>query len=148
MAREARALLSHRGMDANGLDLIAVDDPRVEPIWRALEAQAQPSYFLTWGWVENWLATLPFHARPTLAVLSNGGEPAAAFFLAQRRVRRKLVLQSNALYFNATGSPPHDEVAIEHNGMLAAPGARRSLSELLAMLPADWDELFLPAIDR
>lgn len=135
-------------MDGNGLDLIAVDDPRVEPIWRALEAQAQPSYSLTWGWIENWLATLPAETRPALAVISNGGEPAAAFFLAQRRVRRKFVLQSNALYFNATGSPRHDEISIEHNGMLAAPGARRSLSGLLEMLPAEWDELHLPAIDR
>jgi CelD/BcsL family acetyltransferase involved in cellulose biosynthesis len=135
-------------MDRNGLDLIAAGDPRIESIWRALEAQAQPSYFLTWGWIENWLAALPAEERPSLAVISNGGEPAAAFFLAQRRVRRNFVLQSNALYFNATGSPRHDEVAIEHNGMLAAPGARRSLSGLLEMLPAEWDELYLPAIDR
>jgi hypothetical protein len=81
-------------------------------------------------------------------VIVDRGEPAAAFFLAQRRLRRSLLLTSNALYFNSTGSPKLDELAIEHNGMLTAPGARRSLAYVLDLLPGHWDELFLPAIDR
>lgn len=136
-------------MDRRGLDLLAPSDPAVERIWRALEAHAQPSsYFLSWGWISNWLAALPADQRPALAVMHDGHEPSAAFFLAQRRVRRNLVLQSNALYFNATGSTKHDDLGIAHNGMLAAPGARRSLAHVLELLPADWDELHLPAVDR
>lgn len=135
-------------MDRRALDLVDARDARVERIWRSLEANAQPSYFLSWGWIENWLAALPADETPSLAVIHDGDAPAAAFFLAQRRVRRNFVLQANALYFNATGSPKLDGVSIEHNGMLAAPGARRSLSGILDMLPADWDELHLPAVDR
>lgn len=134
--------------DSRRLELIDPRDPSVERIWRSLEAQAQPSYFLSWGWIDNWLDALPSEDRPSLAVISEGGSPAAAFFLAQRRVRRSLVLGSNALYFNATGAPRLDELGVEHNGMLTTPGARRSLAGVLALLPGDWDELFLPAVDR
>lgn len=130
------------------LDLLAPSDPAVERIWRDLEAHARPSYFLSWGWVSNWLAALPEDHRPSLAVMHDGHEPNAAFFLAQRRVRRNLVLQSNALYFNATGSPKHDELGIANNGMLARPGARRSLAHVLEQLPTDWDELHVPAVDN
>lgn len=134
--------------DRRGLELIDARDAHVERLWRSLEAHAQPSYFLSWGFIENWLAALPSDERPALALIVDGGQPAAAFFLAQRRVRRNLVMSSNALYFNATGAPKLDELAIEHNGMLTAPGANRSLSGVLSLLPGDWDELFLPAIDR
>src|SRR5688572_28816020 len=125
-------------MERCRLDLLAPNDPAIGRIWRALEAHAHPSYFLSWGWISNWLAALPDENRPSLAVMHDGHEPAAAFFLAQRRVRRNLVLQSNALYFNATGSPKHDDLGIANNGMLAAPGARRSLAHVLDMLPAEW----------
>jgi CelD/BcsL family acetyltransferase involved in cellulose biosynthesis len=133
---------------SSGLDLVDARDPHVERIWRALEAHTQPSYFLSWGFIKNWLAALPDDELPSLAVVVDGGEPAAAFFLAQRRTRRNLVRTNNALYFNATGSPRHDELGIEHNGMLAAPGARRSLAAVLDLIPGEWDELFLPAVDR
>jgi CelD/BcsL family acetyltransferase involved in cellulose biosynthesis len=135
-------------MSGSHLHLIDAHDPHVERIWQTLEAVAQPSYFLSWGFIENWLAALPADELPALAVFERAGEASAAFFLAQRRVRRNLVLTSNALYFNATGSPKHDELTIEHNGMLAAPGANRSLAAVLDQLPEDWDELFLPALDR
>lgn len=135
-------------MDRRALDLLATSDPAIERIWRSLEAVAHPSYFLSWGWVSNWLAALPVAERPALAVMHDGRDVSAAFFLAQRRVRRNLVLQNNALFFNASGSSRHDDLGIAHNGMLTAPGARRSLAHVLDGLPADWDELHLPAIDR
>lgn len=134
--------------DSRGLELLDARDEHVERIWQALEGHAQPSYFLSWGWIRNWLAALPAEDRPALAVIREGGEPHAAFFLARRRVRRSLLLTSDALYFNATGSPRLDERGIECNGMLAAPGARRSLATVLELLPGDWDELYLPALDR
>lgn len=135
-------------MHGKALDLVDARDASAERIWRSLQTHAPHSYFLSWGWIENWLAALPVDETPALAVVHDGDQPSAAFFLAQRRVRRNFVMQSNALYFNATGSPRHDEISIEHNGLLAAPGARRSLASLLDLLPGEWDELFLPALDR
>src|SRR5688500_13212443 len=130
------------------LEIIDGHDPQVPLIWRALEAHAQPSYFLSWGWIENWLAAVPAEEKPSLAVLTDRGDVTGAFFLTQRRLRRNLLMTSNALYFNATGSPRHDHLAIEHNGMLTAPGAKRSLAAVLDLLPGEWDEVFLPALDR
>ncbi len=136
------------GMESHGLEILDARDPRTEQIWRGLEAVAQPSYFLSWAWIDNWLSSLPDDEAPSLAVVHDGGEPVAAFFLAQRKERRSLLRTANTLYFNATGSSKHDEISIEHNGMLAAPGARRSLSAILDLLPGEWDELYLPALDR
>lgn len=134
--------------DVRDLQLIDVRDSDVGRIWQSLEARGQHSYFLSWGFIENWLASLSADERPSLAVILDRGQPSAAFFLAHKRLRRNLLMTSNALYFNATGSPKRDELGIEHNGMLAAPGARRSLAAVLELLPGEWDELFLPAIDR
>ena len=132
--RLARSLSMHRS-----LVLVDSRDPRVEQTWRLLEAQAQPPYFLSWGWIERWLGALPSDQTPPLAVVEDDHAPVAAFFLGRHK---------HALYFNATGSPRHDELCIEHNGLLAAPGACRSLAQLVELLPPDWGELHLPAIDR
>jgi hypothetical protein len=119
-------------------------DPRVEPVWRALEANAQPTFFLSWGWIENWLACLPRETRPRLAMVLEDGRPAAAFFLGRRRIRRRFVA-SDALFVNTTGL---GELAIEHNGILREPTSDCSLLSIVGMLPDDWDELHLPAIDQ
>lgn len=143
----ARALLKPRVM-TRGLELLAADDPHAERIWQSLEAHARPSYFLSWGFIRHWLDAVPADERPSLAVICDRGEPAAAFLLARRHVRHHLGRETRALYFNATGSPAHDQLALEHNGLLAAPGTRRSLAALVDLLPAGWDELHLPAVDR
>ena len=131
------------------LELMDATDPRAEQTWRDLEGKAyRPPYFLSWGWVESWLAALPDDRKPALAVVRERGEPAAAFFLGFRRERRHVVMDSDVYYFNTTGVPRHDELCIEHNGLIAAPGADRSLAGLLDVLPGTWDEVVLPAVDR
>jgi CelD/BcsL family acetyltransferase involved in cellulose biosynthesis len=118
---------------------------RAETIWRDLERAAQPTYFLTWGWIENWLAMLPRDETPALAVIREAGAPTGAFFLGRRRLLRHRVLPSRAAFVNATGVTSHDELCIEHNGVL---GRGCSLAGLIELLPDDWDELFLPGVDR
>ena len=61
------------------LEIIAPHAPRAEAIWRDLERTACPAYFLTWGWVENWLAMLPRSEAPGLAVIRDAGEITGAF---------------------------------------------------------------------
>jgi CelD/BcsL family acetyltransferase involved in cellulose biosynthesis len=129
------------------LELVDPYSPRVEEIWRALEAKAQPTYFLSWGWMENWLACLPRHEAPRLAVLARDGEPVGACFVGKRRVRRHGVVPSRAVYVNATGLEAYDELCLEHNAILAAPDGGASFAALVGLLPGDWDELFLPATD-
>ncbi|MCE9575382.1 MAG: GNAT family N-acetyltransferase [Deltaproteobacteria bacterium] len=121
---------------------------QVAAVWRALEHSAQPLYFLTWGWIVTWLACLPRVDVPELAVVFDNGEPIAAGFLGQRRLRRHHILPSRARYLNATGVVHHDELCAEHNAVLCAPGRRLRAAELVGLVPDDWDELFLPAAAR
>jgi len=116
---------------------------RAETLWRQLE-ETTSVYFLRWGWVENWLASLPRAALPRLAVVERGGAPVAAAFVARRRLLRHGFVPSRALFLNATGDPALDDVWIEHNGVVGD----AALSELVAALPGGWDELFVPAADE
>ncbi|MBV8759640.1 MAG: GNAT family N-acetyltransferase [Deltaproteobacteria bacterium] len=120
------------------LDVIDARDPRAAATWRDLEARSPSSYFLSPAWVETWLASLPEDAMPHLAVTR---DRSAACWLGRREVRRHGVLGSRAIFLNTTGFDRYDEVCIEHNKILGNGAA------LVAALPKDWDELFLPAVD-
>lgn len=128
------------------LERLAAHAPSVERIWRELEARAKPSYFLTWGWMENWLACLPKRELPELAVLRRDGRPVAACFLRQRKLRRHGVITSRALFVNMTGLDAFDEITLEHNGLLGDGSV--SLATLVAALPGRWDEVYVPAADE
>jgi hypothetical protein len=78
-------------------------------------------------------------------VIRDAGEITGAFFLGRRRLVRHRVLPSSAAFVNATGRPIRDELCIEHNGIL---GRECTLAKLIELLPDDWDELFLPGVDR
>jgi CelD/BcsL family acetyltransferase involved in cellulose biosynthesis len=129
------------------LTFLDARDARVEAIWRTLEAAARPTYFLTWGWIETWLAALPPVAMPRLAVIREGGAVVAACFLGDRRMFRRRVIPLRATSLNTTGIPQLDELCIEHNNVLCVPGTSWSLAALIELLPPAWDELALPAID-
>ncbi|MDB4954005.1 MAG: hypothetical protein JWO36_1574 [Myxococcales bacterium] len=85
---------------------------------------------------------------PQLAVISDGDAPIGAFFLGRQRIRRSGVFASDALFLNATGTPRHDELTIEHNGILSNRHSMRSLASIVDLLPGQWHELFLPAINK
>ena len=119
-------------------------DPRIEQIWRDLEVDANPSYFQSWGWIENWLACLPREHIPPLAVVTHDDRPIAAFFLGQRRVLRHGFIPSALLYLNTTGDDDH---CVEHNNVLRTPSGV-TLDRIIELLPAGWDELVLPAVGR
>jgi CelD/BcsL family acetyltransferase involved in cellulose biosynthesis len=125
------------------LELLDPYSMEAERIWRDFEIARPPSYFLSWGWVENWLACLPHESAPRLAVVFAGGAPLSAFFLAKRFVLRNRVMPSRALYFNTTGIPRIDLLWIEYNGLV---GHDMPLVDLLRLIPRGWDELYLPGL--
>src|SRR5262245_2162937 len=126
-----RGLLPLRSMPRR-LEILDPCAPRAETIWRELELTERPPYFLTWGWIENWLAMLPRAEAPRLAVIRDGGEISGAFFLGRRTLVRHRVLPSRAAFLNATGLPSRDQLLIEHNGIL---GRGCTLATLLELLP-------------
>lgn len=130
------------------LTVLDAHDVRVEAIWRTLEAVARPTYFLTWGWIETWLAALPRESMPQLAIFREGGVAVGACFLGRRRAVRHGIVPVRGMYINATGIPRFDELCIEHNRVMCRPGTAWPLAGLVRLLPGGWDELILPGVDR
>lgn len=129
------------------LEILSPFSGRAEATWLSLEADARPTYFLTWAWIENWLACLPRNEAPQLVVVMDHDRPVAACFLARRNLRRRGVVVSRAAFLNTTGIRRYDALCVEHNGLLAT-DPRISIATMAALLPGDWDEMFMPALDR
>ena len=84
----------------------------MEKIWRQLEVGARPPYTQSWGWIENWLASLD-HEPPLAVIYDDSGAPIAAAFEDQPVLR--------APAFPALGSSGSDyritldrELAVPH----------------------------------
>lgn len=127
------------------LDLLDPYSDDAGSVWRTLESAAPTSYFLSWPWVENWLACVPRRAAPHLAVVSDTSGPRAAFVLGRRFHVRNRIVPTRAMFLNATGNTCFDSVCIEYNGLV---GSDLPLDHLIDVLPSDWDELYMPGIDE
>jgi hypothetical protein len=118
------------------VDVLDARSPRAAQVWNSLPCH---SYFLSWSWVENWLACLPADQAPALHVFD--GRSAA--FLTRRLALRHRVVPSRSLYLNTTGVYQLDDICSEYNGLA---GADLSIDALVDALPGGWDELWLPAM--
>jgi hypothetical protein len=121
------------------LELIDPYSRDAQQLWTSLDA---PSFFTSWGWIENWLACLPADQVPRLAVFRDGDRIGAGCLGVQHGVRRR-VIPTRSLHLNATGVKRLDDVIIEYNGLI---GSEPPLAAFLAALPEPWDEVELPGI--
>jgi hypothetical protein len=126
---------------------IAGNLKRIKEIWEGLEESANDSFFLSWGWMENWISSLPDHVKPELAVFLEGNEPLLAFFLGKANLVRKYLFRSRGWFVNATGIPDFDRITIEYNGFLCKHQESFGFIEILKNLPDSWDEFYLPGLD-
>lgn len=117
----------------------------VQELWEPLAEACRSSYFLSWPWVENWLATLPPTTALQLLVVGHGSDVIAAGFVGRRTMVRNRLLPTRARFLNATGHLEIDEICIEHNRLLTRDGS--GLRQFVDALPGAWDELFLGAMD-
>lgn len=93
----------------------------VERDWRRLEADASPSFFLSWNWIGTLLETVPPAAAPRLLRGTAAGRTVALAVLGDAAIRRHRIVRARRWVLNATGDPALDCVHLEHNGLLAAP---------------------------
>jgi len=121
--------------------------PRIKSIWCEFCASADVTYFLSWGWVENWLTCLPEDSRPQLAMICQDGSPVVIFFLKKNHFIRKRLFTSRGWFVNAIGKPVYDNIWIEYNRFLHLLSENISLRKIIALLPDPWDELLLPGLD-
>jgi CelD/BcsL family acetyltransferase involved in cellulose biosynthesis len=120
----------------------------LEHEWRALEAVAHPSFFISWAWIGNLLAMIPAASRPMLLRgRARGGTVALALLGNTVNRRRHGLIRSRGLYLNETGDPRFDALTIEHNGILSAAGNDPVIIEALlswfAEARGEADELHL-----
>jgi CelD/BcsL family acetyltransferase involved in cellulose biosynthesis len=120
---------------------------RIREIWVSLEESAKTSYFLSWGWIENWITSLPDHAKPELVVFKEGNEPLLGFFIGKANLIRKHLFKSRGWFLNATGIPAFDCIYIEYNGILCKKPETCRFIDILKSLPDSWDEFYLPGLD-
>lgn len=100
----------------------------VESAWRALEAEADPSFFQSWTWV-GCLAEERFR-RPVLLTASRDKRTVGLALLNSTPGP----LGSERLWLNESGDPALDAVYTEHNGLLLARDATDLLPACLSTM--------------
>ena len=126
---------------------ISSDLSKIRSIWEPLSEQADAPYFLSWGWVENWLTGLPEALWPRLAVLTVKQEAIGAFFISTAEIVRHYLFKSRGLHVNATGRTQYDGIWIEYNRILLRPFTEITWSDIFSQLPEPWDECYFAGID-
>jgi len=119
-------------------------------LWRDLEGRSDHSFFVSWGWIGTWLATLPAHDRPSILVGRSDDRVVALAVLGRHTRRRLGCLVARGLFLNETGDPRYDTLTVEYNGILAERGlgpmvtiqALRYLQDQVG----GWDELCLGGV--
>lgn len=126
---------------------LSADFEQIKQIWNQLSVVNGAPYFFSWGWIENWITSLPENSKIKLAVILEKDIPVMAFFLGETKVIRKNIFKSKGLFLNTTGNPIYDELCIEYNSIPCAALHKFSLKDLVAYLPCDWEEFTMPALD-
>jgi len=128
---------------------IKKDLDATKALWEQAESFNNASYFLSWAWTENWITSLPNDLDLQLAVVYERDLPLLAFFLGKSELVRKTLFKSNGLFLNSTGIQEYDNsLWIEYNSMLSfSDTSRLSLTDILMLIPHNWDQFFLPGLD-
>ncbi len=85
-------------------------------LWRALEARADVTFFLSWDWIGAWLAELD--PLPPILVGEAGGTPVLLGALVPRRRVEGGIVRVDGLHLHTTGERAKDVIAIEYNGFV------------------------------
>ena len=125
--------------------------PRLDDLashWRDLEGRARPSFFLTWSWIGNWLATLGDHARTGMLLSArHGGRLVGLAVLFDAPIRRRLLPFGRAVHVNETGIDTFDALYIEYNGFLVDAGnvaaVQQAMLDHICSSDAGWREVRL-----
>jgi len=119
----------------------------VAGIWLALLDKCQHSYFTSWGWISNWIKSLPMESNVKLIVGYVKNEPVVAFFIGQKKENKYGLLPTSVISLNSTSDPYYDQLYIEYNSILVDPSVSLNLDNLFGYLDLlKWDEFILPGL--
>lgn len=119
----------------------------VEKIWRSLLEKTSHSYFMSWGWMANWIKSLPVDNDVQLLVGYIEKDPVIAFFVGAKKKRRYGFLPTRIMSLNSTADPYFDQLYIEYNSVLvdqSIPLNEDIFHTILGL--QNWDEFILPGV--
>lgn len=119
----------------------------VESIWKYMLKRCDHSFFLSWGWVENWILSLPENSKLVLLVAKEKEKPVLAFFVGGPIDQVRKIIPVKSISLNATGIPVYDRLCIEYNTFLFQKSFSCELKQILDSIPIDWEEFLLPWMD-
>lgn len=138
---------------ASGLIVTLSALPPLEALaqeWRALEARAHASFFVSWSWIGPWLSTLPVNIRPRLVRASRGDRVLGLAVVVESPIRALPIPFGRAAWLHATGQSRLDGITIEHNGFLVDAGCAQSVRDgMLAFLMDEsrpWRRISMPML--
>lgn len=114
--------------------------------WRALEAQADGSFFLGWTWTGAWLDS--YGVTPELLEISDGGRDVALALVGHGMAKRPLGPVAT-LSLNQSGVVQADRAYVEYNGLLTRRGQEAAADQAAISAIADrrdWRALTLAGI--
>lgn len=145
------ALQTESALDAMETRIFDVrtERDRVHRIWRALESNLTCQYFLSQGWVETWLDSLPHDVDLKLVAGFSGETPVWGCFAGVTRSVRNGIIPVKSIYLNATGKRVVDRLAIEYNRIVASRPLGEHVWRIFDELDGrfGWDEIVLPGAD-
>ncbi len=118
----------------------------VEEIWKQMLSSFPTSFFLSWEWISTWLITLPKDTKIDLFVGHMDEEPVLAFFIGNQNITRHKMFRYRTASLNSTNDEHLDEISIECNGAVVAPGLTVNIVKEICEATTGWDELYLPGV--
>ncbi len=95
------------------------DRTRLQADWLALQDQAEPRFFTSWGWIGVWLDTLPDTVQPQVLQCRQGERTVGLALVVDGPVRQRFGLPfCRTAWLHATGRPELDILTVEHNDFL------------------------------
>ena len=85
-------------------------------MWQDLESRADRSFFLSWPWIDSWLASVD--CRPDLVIARIDGVVVGLGLVQARQMTRHRVLPVWTLLLHQTGDHDQDVITIEYNDFL------------------------------
>jgi len=119
----------------------------VKKIWNDMLAKCPHSFFMSWGWKEVWLKSLPNDCNLSLMVGFNNKKPVFACFIDSQKIFRRGVFRSHQISINKSLDKSIDVLSIEYNSILVDPEIELSLETIIKRMPIkSWDEFYFPYI--
>ncbi|NOZ36831.1 MAG: GNAT family N-acetyltransferase [Gammaproteobacteria bacterium] len=134
------------------IELTAVSDMELlQSDWTKLEANADCSYFQSWGWIGVWLKEVVADMRPQVIRVWEREELVAIGILINTSVTRRGILSSRKLFLNE--APVNNRnMIIEYNGLVLKRGHEEGVYKAviyhLRYADANWDELCLGLVRK